>query len=63
MNEALPTRCTLGEALIYQIALTIEDGVLAFHGFGSPLVQLALHLAKPFDFHALAEAVEKVACA
>ncbi|HLF97322.1 MAG TPA: CoA transferase [Methylococcaceae bacterium] len=46
MNEALPTRCTLGEALIYQIALTIEDGVLAFHGFGSPLVQLALHLAK-----------------
>ena len=32
--------------MIYQIALTIEDGILAFHGFGSPLVQLALHLAK-----------------
>lgn len=46
MNEPLPTRCTLGETLIYQIALTVEDGVLAFHGFGSPLVQLALHLAK-----------------
>ena len=32
--------------MIYQIALSIEDGTLAFHGFGSPLVQLALHLAK-----------------
>jgi glutaconate CoA-transferase subunit B len=40
------TRCTLGELMIYQIALTIEDGILAFHGFGSPLVQIALHLAK-----------------
>jgi glutaconate CoA-transferase subunit B len=38
--------CTLGELMIYQIALTIEDGILAFHGFGSPLVQLALHLAR-----------------
>jgi glutaconate CoA-transferase subunit B len=36
----------LGELLIYQIALSIDDGILAFHGFGSPLVQLALHLAK-----------------
>jgi glutaconate CoA-transferase subunit B len=32
--------------MIYQIARTIEDGIIAFHGFGSPLVQLALHLAK-----------------
>ncbi len=32
--------------MIHQIARTIEDGILAFHGFGSPLVQLALHLAK-----------------
>ena len=40
------TSCSLGELMIYQIALTIEDGILAFHGFGSPLVQLALHLAK-----------------
>lgn len=46
MPEAAAPSCTLGEALIYQIARTIEDGILAFHGFGSPLVQLALHLAK-----------------
>ena len=39
-------KCSLAEAMIYQIALSIEDGILAFHGFGSPLVQLALHLAK-----------------
>lgn len=32
--------------MIYQIARSIEDGILAFHGFGSPLVQVALHLAK-----------------
>lgn len=36
----------MGEAMIFQIARTIEDGILAFHGFGSPLVQLALHLAR-----------------
>lgn len=46
MSKQTPTHCTLGEAMIYQIALSIEDGILAFHGFGSPLVQLALHLAK-----------------
>ncbi len=45
MAERIRT-CTLGEVMIYQLALTIEDGILAFHGFGSPLVQLALHLAK-----------------
>ncbi|MGZ8187913.1 MAG: CoA-transferase subunit beta [Methylosarcina sp.] len=38
--------CTLGELMIFQLARTIEDGVLVFHGFGSPLVQIALHLAK-----------------
>ena len=43
---AEPDRCSLGEALIYQLARTIEDGIVAFHGFGSPLVQMALHLAK-----------------
>jgi glutaconate CoA-transferase subunit B len=32
--------------MIYRIARTIEDGILAFHGFGSPLVQLALHVAR-----------------
>lgn len=40
--------CTLGELMIYQIALTVENNTLAFHGFGSPLVQLALHVAKRF---------------
>lgn len=38
--------CTLGEAMIYNIARTVQNGTLVFHGFGSPLVQLALHLAK-----------------
>lgn len=46
MNSQAADYCTLGEAIIYQIAQTIEDGIIAFHGFGSPLVQLALHLAK-----------------
>jgi glutaconate CoA-transferase subunit B len=41
-----PASCTLGEALVYNIARTVADGTLVFHGFGSPLVQLALHLAK-----------------
>lgn len=45
-NPSKPTFCTIGEAMIYQLARTIEDGVLVFHGFGSPLVQIALHLAK-----------------
>jgi glutaconate CoA-transferase subunit B len=45
-DKAKIQTCTLGELMIYQIALSIEDGILAFHGFGSPLVQLALHLAK-----------------
>jgi glutaconate CoA-transferase subunit B len=38
--------CSLGEMMIATIATTIEDGSLAFHGYGSPLVQLALHVAK-----------------
>ncbi len=46
MNKQPITHCSLGEALIYQIALSVSDGTLVFHGFGSPLVQLALHLAK-----------------
>ena len=33
--------CTLGELMIATIAGTVEDGTLAFHGYGSPLVQLA----------------------
>lgn len=39
-------QCTLGEAMIYTLARTVEDSTLVFHGFGSPLVQLALHVAK-----------------
>lgn len=46
MSDPLAATCTLGEAMIYQIARTVEDGIVAFHGFGSPLVQLALHLAR-----------------
>lgn len=38
--------CSLGEVMIYNLARTVKNGDLAFHGFGSPLVQLALHLAK-----------------
>ena len=38
--------CTLGEAMVFTLARTIHDSTLAFHGFGSPLVQLALHVAK-----------------
>lgn len=38
--------CTLGEMMIAALARTIEDGSLVFHGFGSPLVQLAMHVAK-----------------
>ena len=46
LDKVKPRSCTLGELLIYHLALSVEDGILAFHGFGSPLVQLALHLAK-----------------
>ncbi len=38
--------CSLGEIMIAALARTIEDGTLVFHGFGSPLVQLAMHVAK-----------------
>jgi glutaconate CoA-transferase subunit B len=38
--------CTLGEMMIAALARTIRDGELVFHGFGSPLVQLAMHVAK-----------------
>lgn len=32
--------------MIAALARTIEDGTLVFHGFGSPLVQLAMQVAK-----------------
>ena len=38
--------CSLGEMVVAALARTIEDGALVFHGFGSPLVQLAMHVAK-----------------
>ena len=42
----MTAHCTLGETMIAALARTIEDGTLVFHGFGSPLVQLAMHVAK-----------------
>ncbi|CAG1023492.1 glutaconate CoA-transferase, subunit B [Patescibacteria group bacterium] len=41
-------KCNIAEAMIYQLALSIKDRGLVFHGYGSPLVQVALHLAKRF---------------
>ena len=38
--------CSLAEVMIFNLARTVKNGDLAFHGFGSPMVQLALHLAK-----------------
>ncbi len=42
----MTARCTIGEMMIGALARTIRDGELVFHGFGSPLVQLAMHVAK-----------------
>jgi glutaconate CoA-transferase, subunit B len=38
--------CSFGELMISALARTVEDGTLVFHGYGSPLVQIALHVAK-----------------
>ncbi len=38
--------CGFGELMISALARTVADSTLVFHGYGSPLVQLALHLAK-----------------
>lgn len=38
--------CTMGEAMIYALARTIDDDSLVFHGYGSPLVQIAMYVAK-----------------
>jgi len=40
------THATLPEVMIYQVARTIADGGLVFHGFGSPVPTLAMLLAK-----------------
>ena len=42
----MSVQATLGETMIGAISRTIDDDTAAFHGFGSPLVQLALHVAK-----------------
>lgn len=46
MTDEQIVDCTLGEAMVAALARTIRDGTLVFHGFGSPLVQLAMHVAK-----------------
>ncbi|MGJ0505558.1 MAG: CoA-transferase [Methylocystis sp.] len=42
----MTTTCTIGEMMIAALARTIRDGELVFHGFGSPLAQLAMHVAR-----------------
>ena len=46
MNTASITYATLPEVMIYQVARTIQDGELVFHGYGSPVPTLAMLLAK-----------------
>src|SRR6266566_2521964 len=40
------TYATLPEVMIYQVARTIKDGELVFHGYGSPVPTLAMLLAR-----------------
>ena len=37
---------TFPEVMIYQVARTIKDGELVFHGYGSPVPTLAMLLAR-----------------
>ena len=46
MNDAAISSATLPEVMIYQVARTIQDGELVFHGYGSPVPALAMLLAK-----------------
>ena len=46
MNAEPITYATLPEVMIYQVARTIQDGELVFHGYGSPVPTLAMLLAK-----------------
>ncbi len=46
MNAESITNATLPEVMIYQVARTIQDGELVFHGYGSPVPTLAMLLAK-----------------
>jgi glutaconate CoA-transferase, subunit B len=44
--ETAITSVTLPEVMIYQVARTIQDGELVFHGYASPVATLAMLLAK-----------------
>jgi len=46
MSATTITYATLSEVMIYQVARTIKDGELVFHGYGSPVPTLAMLLAK-----------------
>jgi glutaconate CoA-transferase, subunit B len=46
MNTEPITYATLPEVMIYQVARTIQDGELVFHGYGSPVPTLAMLLAR-----------------
>ncbi len=46
MKDQAITYATLPEVMIYQVARTIRDGELVFHGYGSPVPALAMLLAK-----------------
>jgi glutaconate CoA-transferase subunit B len=46
MNVEPITYATLPEVMIYQVARTIRDGELVFHGYGSPVPTLAMLLAR-----------------
>jgi len=46
MNAGPITYATLPEMMIYQVARTIQDGELVFHGYGSPVPTLAMLLAR-----------------
>jgi glutaconate CoA-transferase subunit B len=46
MNAEAITYATLPEVMIYQVARTIRDGELVFHGYGSPVPTLAMLLAR-----------------
>jgi len=46
MIDATITYASLPEVMIYQVARTIQDGELVFHGYASPVPTLAMLLAK-----------------
>src|ERR1700692_242483 len=46
MNDQTISSATLPEVMIYQVARTIQDGELVFHGYASPVATLAMLLAK-----------------